>query len=219
MKKLRRYAVYFLGMFSLALSAILNAKSGIGMGPVNAFPFSVSLVIGVNFPNAIMVTFVVYFLIEELIKFRRAKWYDILQLPFSVLFTRTMSFLSGLIPDIHSRATGYFMLIFVIITGAIGVTLIVEMRIVPNPADGLVQAISDRTGMKLGLTKNLFDLLSVVLAVILEFAVLHQFTVIGLGTVILTFSIGRVVALIKKKYGWWLEKVYREATEKPDEAM
>lgn len=39
----------------------------------------------------------------------------------------------------------------------LGVVLSVNMRLVPNPGDGIVQAISDQTGKSLGLTKNLFD--------------------------------------------------------------
>ena len=38
-----------------------------------------------------------------------------------------------------------------------------DMRLIANPADGIVQVISDVSGLKLGLTKNIVDISCVIL--------------------------------------------------------
>lgn len=46
----------------------------------------------------------------------------------------------------------------------------VNMRLVPNPGDGIVQAIADLMGRDQGFAKNCFDLVCVALTVILSLA-------------------------------------------------
>ncbi len=71
----------------------------------------------------------------------------------------------------------------------------VSMRLVPNPGDGIVQTISDRTGKSLGLTKNLFDIGCIALSVTLGLICRGKLIGIGLGTIVAMVGAGRAVAL------------------------
>ena len=92
------------------------------------------------------------------------------------------------------------MLASVILVG-IGAALSLDMRLVANPGDGLVQAVSDRTGIELGLAKNIVDITCVTLTCILSMVVSHSIIGVGPGTLIAMLGIGRVIALVNRLLG------------------
>lgn len=82
----------------------------------------------------------------------------------------------------------------VLLTG-LGVVMSVDMRLVPNPGDGIVQTIADRSGKSLGLTKNLFDIGCIVFSVTLGLICRGKLIGIGIGTLVAMLGVGRAVAL------------------------
>ena len=112
-----------------------------------------------------------------------------------------LNVLSAWIPaaeTIPSRAA--VLLISVILVG-IGAALSLDMRIIANPGDGLVQAVADRAGIDLGLSKNIVDITCVTFTCILSMAAAHEILGVGLGTLIAMLGIGRVIALVNKLLG------------------
>ena len=81
---------------------------------------------------------------------------------------------------------------------AIGVSLSVNMRLIPNPGDGIVQALSDRTGWELGLCKNLTDGACFLLAVSMCMLTIRRVIGIGIGTVLAVVVVGRVLAVVNR---------------------
>ena len=59
--------------------------------------------------------------------------------------------LSVLIPAPDTMALRTAVLLMSVILVGTGAALSLDMRLIANPGDGLVQAISDRTGIELGL--------------------------------------------------------------------
>ena len=88
-----------------------------------------------------------------------------------------------------------------------GAALSLDMRLIANPGDGLVQAVSDRTGIDLGLSKNIVDITCVSFTCILSMAAAHRILGVGFGTVIAMLGIGRVIALINKLFGERLREI------------
>ena len=80
-------------------------------------------------------------------------------------------------------------------TSGIGAAMALNMRIIPNPGDGIVQAISDFIGKSVGFTKNCFDLFNICLTCCIGLIFAHHLIGIGLGTVAAVFGVGRVIAL------------------------
>ena len=70
-----------------------------------------------------------------------------------------------------------------LLTG-IGAAVTVNMRLVPNPGDGIVAAVAERLGRDQGFAKNCFDLVCVALTVILSLVMLGKVVAVGLGTVL-----------------------------------
>ena len=77
----------------------------------------------------------------------------------------------------------------------VGACLSVRMRLIPNPGDGVVLALSERTGWKLGASKNAFDIANVLLALAIGLAARGQIVGVGIGTILAMLGVGRVVDL------------------------
>ena len=100
---------------------------------------------------------------------------DILQLPLSLVFTRLMNVFESIIPQLDQLPDSVFFstfggrilaLAFAIAATGIGAAASLDMRIVPNPGDGIVQAISDLSGKETGIVKNIFDGCNVLLSIV-----------------------------------------------------
>ena len=131
----------------------------------------------------------------------KGKWLilvkDILQFPLSLVFTRFLNVFSGLIPDFSD---GHFalrlaVLILAIICTGIGAALSLNMRIIPNPGDGIVQAIADCINKSVGFTKNCFDLFTICITFTIGMVFTGGLVGIGIGTVLAMLGVGRVIAL------------------------
>ena len=70
-----------------------------------------------------------------------------------------------------------------------------NMRIIPNPGDGIVQAIADFIQKPVGFTKNCFDLLNICITISVGMIFAHKLVGVGIGTVVAVLGVGRVIAL------------------------
>lgn len=198
-KKRLRILVYVVGMFILALGLTLNTKANLGVSPIISVPYSISQITGLNFGD---LTFVVYamFVVVQIIIHIRLKNHkriasDILQLPLSLIFTRLLNIFTVHIPTSQNLGIRFIILTFVIICTGIGAAMSLSMQIVPNPGDGIVQALAERFDKSVGITKNLFDCLNLSITLCISLFIAHQIVGVGIGTVIAVVGVGRVIAL------------------------
>lgn len=129
---------------------------------------------------------------------------DILQFPLSLIFTRFLNLFSALIPSLPDTYPDSFagsfggrilFLIFAIILTGIGAAMSLNMRIIPNPGDGIVQAIADFIHKSVGFTKNCFDLFNICVTITVGLLFAHHLVGIGVGTVLAVIGVGRAIAL------------------------
>ena len=198
-KKRLRILVYVVGMFILALGLTLNTKANLGVSPIISVPYSISQITGLNFGD---LTFVVYamFVVVQIIIHIRLKNHkriasDILQLPLSLIFTRLLNIFTAHIPTSQNLGIRFIILTFAIICTGIGAAMSLSMQIVPNPGDGIVQALAERFDKSVGITKNLFDCLNLSITLCISLFIAHQIVGVGIGTVIAVVGVGRVIAL------------------------
>lgn len=198
-KKRLRILVYVVGMFILALGLTLNTKANLGVSPIISVPYSISQITGFNFGD---LTFVVYamFVVVQIIIHIRLKNHkriasDILQLPLSLIFTRLLNIFTVHIPTSQNLGIRFIILTFAIICTGIGAAMSLSMQIVPNPGDGIVQALAERFYKSVGITKNLFDCLNLSITLCISLFIAHQIVGVGIGTVIAVVGVGRVIAL------------------------
>ena len=207
-----RALVYILGLLVLAMGLTLNTKAGLGVSPIISVAYSVSEITGINFGNTtLMHTTRIRQqkrmedpVLEHAEKVDAKLIYlmDFLQIPLSIVFTRFLNLFSKYIPDVSTdrkSATAVFVIrLFVlalalVLTG-IGAALSLNMRIVPNPGDGIVQAIADCIHKSVGFTKNCVDMICVALTVIICL-ISGKLYGIGIGTIIAMIAVGRIIVL------------------------
>ena len=204
-----RVIVYAVGLIVLALGLVLNTKTGLGTAPLVSPAFVISQLTGFSFAN---VTFAVYsgFVLIELAlhlirKDRKRMLNDLLQLPFALVFTRFMKLFDALIPSLVGEGVGpvwgtlwcrLVVLAAALFLIGLGACLSVRMRLIPNPGDGVVLAVSDFFGIKLGLAKNIFDICCVALSAAIGLIARGQLIGVGIGTVLAMVCVGRIMDLV-----------------------
>lgn len=216
-----RWVIYLAGMVILAIGLTLNTKTGLGVSAILSVSFAISEIWTLNFGNITLVLYALFVVIQMLLhglcprtragrKLGTVLLLDALQFPLSLGFTRVINLVSALVPVLGEAYAGQFLgsfagrvlflLLAVVLTG-IGAAMTLNMRIVPNPADGIVQTLAEATGKKVGLTKNWFDLLNVCINLILGFVFAGGIVGVGLGTVVAALGTGRVIALVNRICG------------------
>lgn len=191
---------YLAGLVILALGITLNTKTGLGVSPIVSVAFVAAQLGGWSIGNTTLVSYLIFMLIQLALKGKKYRLSDLLQLPLSIVFTRFMNLFSDRIP-VQTQLPGQLvmLLLAVILTGT-GAAMSLDMRLVPNPADGLVQALSDFTGREMGLCKNIFDGVMVALSVIIALAFRGRIIGVGIGTLAAILGTGRVISQFNKLF-------------------
>lgn len=217
-KKINRGIVYVAGLLLLAMGIILNTKTGLGVSPIISVAYSVSVISGMNLGNMTLILYSIFVLIEMILHTIRRKkgeyvkrlFLDILQIPLSIVFTRFMNLFASFVPEYAKDCAGTFwggvparlmLLILAIILTGVGAAMSLNMRIIPNPGDGIVQAIADFTGKSVGFTKNCFDVCNVTITCIVGLIIKGEIIGIGAGTLLSVLGVGRVIAVYNHFWG------------------
>lgn len=197
--KTKRIIVYIVGLFILALGLTLNTKANLGVSPIISVPYSISQITGLNFGDLTFIEYALFVFIEVLIhiseKNKKRIFSDLLQLPLSLIFTRLLNVFSAYIPTSNQFGMQLLILAMAIICTGVGAAMSLSMQFVPNPGDGIVQALAGKFNKSVGLTKNMFDCLSVCITLCIGLMFAHTILGIGIGTVIAVLGVGRVIAL------------------------
>jgi uncharacterized protein len=209
MKYIIRIALYFAGLFTLAIGINLAIKSNLGVSPISAFPLSISNITGISLGTVTIGVYALFVLSQILILRRNFKLKSLLQILFSFAFGFFVDSSAILLTWIEP--SNYFvqllLMIISIIAVSTGVVLFITMDIVPNAPEGLILAICVKTGISFSKIKVLFDCSSVVLAIVLSLVFLGNISAIREGTIISALVTGKVMGVISKPCTPWLKKV------------
>ena len=206
-----RWAIYGTGMLVLALGLTLNTKAGLGVSAILSLAYSSARIWELNFGDATLIMYCLFIVGQLVIRGKNRQWYDLLQLPLSLVFSRVLNVLDRFVPyesELHGLGLNLVLLFLAIALTGIGVAMTVNMRLVPNPGDGIVQAFADRIGKEQGVAKNIFDLGCVVLTVVMGLTLRGEVIGVGLGTVIAMVGVGRAISLVNH---FFKEKMCRAA--------
>lgn len=207
-----RFFFYTLGLLILSMGLTLNTKAGLGVSPIISVPYSISNIFYFNFGNATLVYYCFFVILQLLLHSFYIKksgnkndnklilLMDVLQIPLSIIFTRFLNIFAFLLPAFSSDANEQLpirllVLFFAIVFTGVGAAMSLSMRLVPNPGDGIVQAIADAIHKSVGFTKNCFDLLNISITICLSLLIANQIVGIGIGTLIAMIGVGRIMAL------------------------
>lgn len=200
-KLFHRLFIYGLGIVILALGITLNTKTGLGVSALVSIAYTVAGAWNLNFALMTFLLYTCFALIEVELKwvllpqFRKGLWKDLLQIPFSLAFSLLLNVFGGIIPAAEHVGVKIVMLVLAIVFTGIGAAMIVDMHLIPNPADGLAQTLGMVTKKGMGFGKNLLDCSCVGISVLMGLVARGRLIGIGIGTIAAMIGVGRVVAL------------------------
>ena len=211
----RRFLLYLAGLVILALGLTLNTKTTLGVSPIISVSYAISEISHRNLGDVTFVWYSVLVVIQLILLLimkaeKKALGLTVLQLPLSLVFTRFMNLFSAVLPVFATAYAGsplgslvsriLFLLLAIVLTG-IGAAMSLDAHLIPNPGDGIVQAIASFTKKSVGLSKNFVDITCVVLAVLLSLLLTRRIIGVGIGTLLAALLTGRVIALYHKLAG------------------
>ena len=203
-KLINRLLSYGLGIVILALGITLNTKTGLGVSALVSIAYTVANAWNLNFALMTFLLYTCFALIEVGLKWgflpqlRKVLWKDLLQIPFSLAFSLLLNVFGGIIPVAEHVGAQIVMLVLAIVCTGIGAAMIVDMHLIPNPADGLAQTLGMVTKKGMGLGKNLLDCSCVGISAVIGLVARGRFIGIGIGTIAAMIGVGRVVALFNR---------------------
>ena len=203
-KLINRLLSYGLGIVILALGITLNTKTGLGVSALVSIAYTVANAWNLNFALMTFLLYTCFALIEVGLKWgflpqlRKILWKDLLQIPFSLAFSLLLNVFGGIIPVAEHVGAQIVMLVLAIVCTGIGAAMIVDMHLIPNPADGLAQTLGMVTKKGMGLGKNLLDCSCVGISAVIGLVARGRLIGIGIGTIAAMIGVGRVVALFNR---------------------
>lgn len=190
---------YGLGIVLLCLGVTLNTKTGLGVSPVTAVPFAISNGFGWRFSTVLFWYYIACVLLQCTL--RGPEWKDLLQVPLSLAFSVVQGWLGSLLQmEITHLWQSVALLPFAVVFTGFGISLMVNMRLVPNPADGVPFTLAQVTKKEMGLVKNVVDAALVVLALSVDLLLSGHITSLGAGTIVAMIFNGRAVALCDRLF-------------------
>ncbi len=212
-KTIYRSIIYIAGLLILAMGLVLYTKAGLGVSSIMSVAFCVSEITGITFGDTTLVWYCVLILIQMIIhlkiiekkRLRTILISDALQFVLSLIFSRFVNLFGALFPTAEQLAPGNFpvklliLMMALVLTGC-GAAMSLDVRLIPNPGDGVVQAFSDLTGKSVGFMKNCADICCVIISCTIGLLLAHRIVGVGIGTVLAMIIVGRVVALFNHFY-------------------
>lgn len=205
-----RFVIYGIGILILALGITLNTKTGLGVSALVSIAYTVAGAWNLNFAFMTFLLYTGFVLIEMFLKYiflpemRKGSWTDLLQIPFSLAFSLLLNLYGKILPMAESVGMQIGLLIVAVVCTGVGAAMIVDMHLIPNPADGLAQTIGLVFGKGMGLGKNVLDCSCVGISILIGLLARGRLIGIGVGTIIAMIAVGRVVALFNQFFEGWL---------------
>lgn len=195
-----RWVIYLAGMISLVAGLTLNTKTGLGAAAIVSVAHTISLCTGFTLGNISLVTYVLFIAAQFVLKGSKRNWLDLLQLVVSVVFTRVLDFMKAVVTYQSGQNLVFDLLLLalsIVLTGT-GAAMVLSMDLIPNPADGIVNALSMRSGKEVGVCKSCFDIVNVAASFLIGLAHGNPLLGIGVGTILSMLCIGRYISLFNK---------------------
>ena len=210
----KRTLLYLIGVVVLACGITLNTKTNLGVSPIISVAYCASEISGVSLGVATFIWYMLMIGAQALLLGREFKVWQLLQVVASFLTSWFIGIFNEILPMAESMPMRILLLIGAIVITSCGIILTVGMDLVPNPADGFASVLAKKLKKNLGFGKNLFDLSSILISIVLGLTLAGHLVGIGLGTVMTMILTGRVVAVINHFTGDYCKKVVA-ATREP----
>lgn len=213
--KLKRYLLFFAGLFVNALGVSLVTKANLGTSPISSIPYVLSL----NFPftlgNFTILFSILLILLQILTLRKNFKLENLLQIPVSVAFGYFIDLTMYLFFWIDPQY--YPLKIIVLLAGCLvlgfGVYLEVITDVVMLPGESFVRAIVQTWNTNFGTTKIFFDSSMTIIAGVLSFLFFGKLNGVREGTIVAALLVGFIARLLGKNLAFLKDFLFPEEAE------
>ena len=206
----KRYLVFILGLFLMAIGVTLSTRSNLGMSPISCVPYVLSLGFSMTIGQFTFLMNLVFIIFQICLLRKQYKWIQLLQVVVAIVFAYFTDFTMGLFSWItvtnYPAQVGLFVLSCLIL--ALGVSMEVTANVVMMAGEGVVSAIAIVTKKEFGKLKIAFDVTLVICGFIFSFILFHRLNGIREGTVLAALLVGTIVRLINKRLSF-MEAVFK----------
>lgn len=196
----KRLGLYFLGILVLGFGIVLNTKTGLGVAAINSVPYGISEMTSLSLGTATTILYIIFVAIQIMI-YRKIDFKVILQIPFSYFMGYVIDFYDSLLNfTIVSLPIAFILLGIAIVATALGAYVVVTLDLIPNPADGMVKALSQVINKEFGKTKLLFDCTMMIFTIMITYVFSGSVIGIGVGTVLSAGLIGQIIVIYNRYF-------------------
>lgn len=217
----RRLAIYIFGLFLMTIGIGFSIKANLGVSPVSSIPYTVTLITGLEMGKATILFHIFLILIQVLILRKKFRLKNLGQLPVALMFgyfTTFSNYLMTFLPSSDSYAIRLIFLLASIFFVAAGIFLYLPPDVIPLAGEGVMQAISETSGIAFPKAKVGFDISMVLISGITCYFFLHSLGSVGAGTVISAVLVGTVLSFIVKLFRESLDGFLNGNSEMAEEA-
>ena len=202
---LPRLVVFCLGLIVNSTGIALITKAGLGTSQISSVPY----VLTFQFPwlSFAMCTFsinVVFILVQIVLLGRRFFPVQLLQIVVNVVFSSALGVAMSALGWLAPSSLPLQLLTLALGCCVLGCGIAIECapEVIFVPGEGIVYAIAEVTGKKLGTVKLVFDAVLVIASVSLSLALFGELRGVGVGTIVTVFITGNVVNFANAHFGF-----------------
>lgn len=204
MNKLKRYLLFFVGLFINALGVSLITKASLGTSPISSIPYVLSLKFPLTLGNFTIIFSILLILLQILILRKNFKIENILQIPVSIAFGYFIDLTMYMFFWVNPQ--NYLVKVIALLVGCVilgfGVYIEVVADVVMLPGESFVRAIVQTWNTNFGTTKIIFDSSMTIIAGVLSFAFWGKLNGVREGTIIAALLVGFIARLFGKHLGF-----------------
>lgn len=194
-----RLLFYMVGLFIIGFGVTLTIKADIGAGAWDALNVGLSKTFGLTVGNWVILIGLLLIFVNAFISRHRPIYFAVITIVlvgFSVDFWLLLIFKDFVLESFFMKL---LVLVVGILTIAVGVAMYLQTKFPANPIDQLMIVLHQRLSINLMTAKTIAELIAFLFAILLKGP-------IGVGTILITFSIGPLIQLFHVPVARFLEK-------------
>lgn len=192
----RRFIIYLIGIFALAIGSNLFLNAALGVAPSCSLALTFTYLTKGSYALFNFIVNTALLLIESLLIHSFGKT-QIMQLLITFIYSYLIKLTSVFLVGIHAyNLVGQILLaMLACAVMALGITLTIHSNFTVMPYEGCIGALSFKTKVEFGKLRVIVDIFFTLTSIIVSFILLHNIHSVGLGTIISSFLTGNVVTL------------------------
>lgn len=197
MEKLKRYIIFFVGLFINSFGVSLITKANLGTSPISSIPYVLSLNFSFTLGQFTIIFSLLLITLQVIILRKNFEIEHFLQIPISIIFgyfiDLTMVMLKFIQPETYLAEMVYLLIGSVILGFGVYTEVLADVAMLPG--ESFVRAVTVTWNTEFGATKIVFDVSMTVIAGCLSFVFAHRLLGIREGTVIAALLVGFIARL------------------------